>query len=100
MLRDAEEEAVDDVEEEPIDDVVNDKVEENFVEMIRDDHIEGDEVEMEVEANEKSECSPTVRHQGGEGGGLLLHLQLDLAASEHDPQARQLRGSLISERTV
>ena len=54
----------------------------------------------EVEANEKSECSPTVRHQGGEGGGLLLHLQLDLAASEHDPQARQLRGSLISERTV
>ena len=54
----------------------------------------------EVETNEESQCSPTVRHQGGEGGGLLLSLHLYVAATEHDPQARQVRGTLISERTV
>ena len=54
----------------------------------------------EVEANEKSQCSPTVRHQGGEGGGLLLSLHLDLATTEHDPQTGQVGGTLIFERTV
>ena len=54
----------------------------------------------EVETNEESQRSPAVRDKGGEGGGLLLNLHLYVATTEHDPQARQVRGTLISERTV
>ena len=54
----------------------------------------------EVEANEESQCAPTVRHQGGEGGGLLLGLHLDLAAAEQDPKARQIRGMFVYDWTV